>query len=174
MATTAVVAGLAIASAAAGAGTQIHAARQQNKAIAKSMASRQETGKVQQRQLVERAAVERRNLQQQAAQLRGRLRVASAESGIGGAGSFAALQRAVDFQEDTARHIQDINLRGQLDAVRAGQRADFTQLSAGVQSPTLGGITGGLSGLSTGLSIGGAFQSVSAASRSQSDPGVRT
>lgn len=145
--------------AAAGASTflTIEQARAQNKAIQRSMNSQAQAAGIQQEQLVEQAAVERRRIQNQTQQIEGRLRVAAGESGVGLGGSMEALGRQAQIDQATNLAILDSNLDNQQQRVQSGLEANLASLSAQTQNPLLAGLVGGINGLQTGLSIGNAF-----------------
>lgn len=137
----------------------IQQARSQNAAISRAQASQVNAAAVQQEQLVEQAAVERRRIQNQTQQIEGRLRVAAGEAGVGLGGSTAALDRQAGIDQATNLTILDNNLENQQQRVTSGLEANLASLSANQQNPLLAGLVGGLGGLQTGLNIGGAIES---------------
>lgn len=139
---------------------QVQQARAQNKAISRAQASQQKAAGVQQRQLVEQAAVERRRIQDQTQQIEGRLRVAAGESGVGLGGSTAALGRQAQFDQASNLSILGSNLGNEQARVQSGLEANLANLSANQQNPLLAGLMGGLGGLQTGLSISSGISSI--------------
>lgn len=129
------------------------AAKRQNEAIKKAGASTQQAATIQSEQVVNAARLERRKLALAAAQVEGRIRALAFTSGQGTSGSFGTLIRQNTITDIENEEIININLQSQIAAIRTGAQAQVDQLGAGLTSPSLAGITGGLGGLSTGLSI---------------------
>ena len=138
----------------------IEQAQAQNAAIRNAQASQGRAAAVQQEQLVEQAAVERRRIQNQTQQIEGRLRVAAGESGVGLGGSIEALGRQAQIDQATNLAILDSNLDNEQRRVQSGLEANLASLAAGQQNPLLAGLMGGLGGLQTGLSIASGIESV--------------
>ncbi len=146
---------LAVGLAAAGAGTSVMAARSQNKAIEQQMDAQAKAAGIQQQQLTQQAAVEQTQREREADAIRGRIRVANAESGFGtGGGTFGALMQQADFDEAFNLQILDNNLSNNLAAVKTGADANLASLESKTQNVLLQGITGAIGGASTGLSLG--------------------
>lgn len=154
-----VSAGLMIGTAAFGTATSAQAARRRNDAIERSMASQSRSAAVRQRQVAEQAAVERQKEIDAAHRIRGRLRVAAGEAGVGLGGSYAALMRQADTDAATNVDIINRNENAQQTQLRSGLEANLSTLSSRTQNPLIAGLSGGLSGLQTGLSIGGGIRS---------------
>ena len=150
---------LAIGSAAFGAASSVAQARSQNEAIRRSAQSRRRSADIQSEQLENRARQQQQQLSDEADRIRGRIRVASAERGIGTGGTTEALARQTAINEAENIDTVQANLRRQQQRVQSGLRADLTQLEANLQSPLLGGLSGGLQGAQTGLAIGEGIQS---------------
>ena len=145
-------AGLAIAGAA---GSISHeAARKQSSVARAQQESVRAAAKVEERRAGQRADVERLRESRAAQDLRGRLKVAAANAGIGLGGSTAALLRQVDVDEALNRELVAANEANVISATRAGARARVSQLGAGIRNPLLEGLAGGIGGFDAGLQLG--------------------
>lgn len=138
------------------AATSAFAASRQNRAIESSISAQRSSSTAAMGQLSEQAAAEKLKRQREAAQVRGRLRVSAAQSGVGFGGTFAALERQADIDEQLNTLIIDKNLKAGLARVRADFTSSANQLSSGFESPFSAAIMGGLGGFETGLRIGDA------------------
>lgn len=146
---------VAIATAAAGAGTSAYSAVQQNQAIKRQSNSVRDAAATQARQLQEQASVERQKRAREAQQVRGRLAALSSDAGVGlNSGSQQALAQQSLYDEMASREIVNRNLRSQIAAVQSGAQANLESLSAQQQSPIISGVMGGLQGFQTGIQIG--------------------
>lgn len=150
--------GAMAATAAIGTGLSVMQARQQNKAMARSMDSQARAVEIQQRQLAQQAGLERMSNERREAQAIGRIRAAAGSAGVSG-GSVAALenQAAADAAINNTTILA--NYRNQIDAVRTGGQANLDQLASQYQSPILAGISGAMRGAQTGLAIGQGIKS---------------
>jgi len=155
----ALVGPLIIGSTAVTAGISVLAARQQNAAMQSAASAQIRQGQAQQQQIQDQSAIERMRHQREADRIRGRLRVAAGEAGVGIGGSYDALIRQADFDEALNLSILDRNTANAMDAARAGLSVDLARIGASAQNPLIAGFMGGLTGLNTGLSIAGASMS---------------
>lgn len=144
---------IAIAGSAAGGTTSFLGARSQNRAIEASMASVRRNEAVTTQQIQEQAALEQRKRADEAAQLEGRIRVATAERGIGSGGSVALLQRQNRQIAAVDARIISQNAANQLLALRTGSQAQIDQLQASAPNELLTAFSGVLQGATTGLNI---------------------
>ena len=136
-------------------------AEQRNDAIERSQQSLTASTVALQQQLTDSAALERRKVALNAAQIEGRIRAARATAGQGMSGTTLALIRQNDITEGENLNIIGTNLTNQIARVQSGFDAQAAQLSAGVVNEGLATLTGGLSGLSTGLSLTSGLMGIS-------------
>jgi hypothetical protein len=136
------------------------AARAQNKAIERSMESEQRVAAIKTEQVANQAEIEKRKITNRAAQIRGRIRVAAADSGFGLGGSTAALARQSAFDESINSSIVDRNVLSQNELIASGLQAHLESLASNSQNEMLAAFMGGLSGLDTGLSLGQGIGSI--------------
>lgn len=108
-----------------------------------------EAANVQIAQLGDRAEFERRQRLAQTSAVRGRMRVLAGDSGfdLGPGGSFEDYDRAALISEALDLDMLGRNLFHEVQAAKAGLRANTS-------SPFLAGLGGAFGGLSTGLQIG--------------------
>lgn len=154
MAFGAVPAALAIGGTLFGGATSAMQARSQNRAISRAASSQQNAARTQAQQLSNQSSVEKLRRQREAAQIRGRLRVAAGEAGVGLGGTTAALMRQADSDEQLNVNMIDQNTRNQLARINTGLAANVTSLSSQIRSPILDAFAGGVGGFQTGLSLG--------------------
>ena len=143
---------------AATATVSVMAARRQNEAMEDAAQAQIRQGQAQQTQIQDQSAIERMQHQREAGRIRGRLRVAAGEAGVGIGGSYDALIRQADFDEALNLSILDRNTANAMDSARAGLQVDLARISANTQNPFIAGFMGGMQGLSTGLRIVGGIQ----------------
>jgi hypothetical protein len=160
---------IAIALAVASAGLGVYGAQQQNQAVRRSMQARNRQAEVQNKQIAQQAAVEKMKARNEAARIRGRIRVAGAESGAGLGGTFAQLLTQADYEDLLNESIINTNRDNAFGASLAGLQVDMSSLSAQGQSPLIAAFQGGLSGLSTGLAIEGALADKAARDRARQE-----
>lgn len=150
---------LAIGTGAAGTGTSVYSAVQQNQAIKRQSEATRQSAATQARQLQEQASVERQKRAREAQQVRGRLAALASDAGVGlNSGSQRALGQQSLYDEMASREIVNRNLRSQIAAVQSGAQANLESLSAQQQSPIISGVMGGLQGFQTGIQIGMGFR----------------
>jgi len=154
---------IAIATLVIGAATAGTAAHQQNQAAKKSMRAHAQAAEIQQRQLNEAANLEAKKRRAEADQIRGRLRIRNAASGVGGAGTYEALDRQNSFDEALNLNILERNRFNESERVRSGLQASFADLEARTMNPILAAFGGGASGAATGLGIAGGLRGGGAA-----------
>lgn len=147
----AVIAGITLASAAAGGVS----AQRQAKSARGSKRAAERAASVQRKQLRDQAAIEAEKRAREADDVRGRLAILRAASGTGVGGQFEALSRQADVDEAMNLAILDQNAANATDLVNSRLGVDFAQIGAGVQNPLLATVLSGLGGLQTGLSIAG-------------------
>lgn len=150
---TVLLGGISAATTAIGASASNQAAQQQNAAIDRSQQSLVRSTAAAQQQVTDAAALERRKVALNAAQIEGRIRAARATGGQGMGGTTLALIRQNDITEGENLNVIDTNLSNQIDRIQSGFEAQSSQLSAGVVNSGLATLTGGLSGLGTGLNL---------------------
>lgn len=168
----------------AGAATSAIGAHQQNKAAsaagrrskdaaAQVIAHINAAKRMQLKQIGRQLTIEQLKVQHEAERIRGRLRVASAEAGVGMGGSHQALMRQAGVDEafnlaillvnfeDTAMRIQS---DAEAAAVGVNQQlvANLNSLSLMKSNPLLAGVQGGLGGFTTGLQIGQGVKNIKA------------
>lgn len=161
--------GLAIAGAGAFGGLSYAQAQEQNEATGRAMRSQRNAAETQDRQVDEAAEVERAKNANRAHQIRGRLRVLSAEAGIGMA-AYEQLERQADYDEAINDHLIRRNRVSQQERIRSGLAANITALESSITNPLLAALSGSLGGLTTGLSIGGAVQGMNSAAALNTTP----
>lgn len=143
-----------------GAVTSAQQAKAHNKAISASIKSQRSAAAAQGKQISEQAALEKLKRQREAEQVRGRLRVAAGEAGVGTTGSFGALLRQSDFDLALNQSIIEKNRESQAARVASEFRAGAISTAAQGQNVGLSTLSGGLAGLSTGISIQSAIKSL--------------
>lgn len=139
--------------AAGAAGLSYIQAREQNDSIreqqrAAQVAAAQRTG-----QIARRAAHEREQARLEAAQIRGRLRVAGASAGDATGGNIHQLQYLAERNAQIQLSIIDDNASSATASIGSGLDAQIAALEGNALSPILAGISGGLQGIQAGLSI---------------------
>lgn len=149
---------LALGGAVFGGATSAAAASGQNRAIKRSMQSRADAAKAQQRQLGVAAGVEKQKRINEAQAIEGRIRVAAADAGVSTDGSYSQLLAQNDYDAAASRAITDANYRANIDYTNSGLAADFASLRASARNPILDGFVGGLSGAQAGLSLGNSIE----------------
>lgn len=140
--------------------TSASAARQQNRAIRRSQESAARAARVQTTQVTQQNEVERLRRLREAAQLRGRLRVAAGGSGFTTSGSFARIEQQIDTDLNLNLGILENNLSNDVNAIESGLAVQTATLQAGVQNSLVSAFTGLLGGAATGLSIVSAGQQI--------------
>jgi len=140
-------------SAAAGGITSAMGARRQNETIEATRGANRRALVAQQQQLVDESAFERRKRLDAAASIRGRMRTASGEAGVGVGGSAEALLRQNDFDAALAQAAINRNLGNVVGSVRSQWQAQDIGLQAGRQDPIMSAFAGTIAGMETGLSI---------------------
>ena len=148
---TAVAAGLAISAATAAASTAQQV--QQNRAARGAVRSARRAQRVLDEQNREQAIIEGRRARRRASEIRGRIRAAAGEAGVGTEGGFG---RALDVV--TAAELEDLALIGlNQEAFRSRAQSETEAIiarSRGFQSnPILAGLSGGVGGAQSGLAI---------------------
>lgn len=145
---------VALALAVASAATAASSAYEQNRAVKKSggIARQQAADRIS--QIQDAASIERRKEQNRAEQIRGRLRVSAAASGLGLGGSFAALDQQAVI--DQALNVDIINRNAAAASTNTSNdlNASLTSLQSHIINPVLAGFTGGVQGFGTGLKVG--------------------
>lgn len=149
----AVAAAIPIALAVVSAATSAVGAIQQNNAIKKSIASAKKAQQVQQRQIEDQASIETTKARNQTEQVLGRLRISSAEAGVGFSGSYDALQRQSFYDSAINQNIIDRNAYNSTLRSQSEFQATATRLASSYQNIFLSTINGAISGAKTGLSI---------------------
>lgn len=165
MAFPAVPAALAVAGATIGA----EQARAQNAAIKRSMGSAQEAARVQSGQVNDQAAIELLKRRNEAAMIRARLRVSSAEAGTGS--GFDTLLDQAGYDQALNEQILEINRVNENRAIQSGLQANLASLAAQGRNAILDAFAGGLQGLATGLQIVSLGQSLDQLGTIQPDSG---
>jgi hypothetical protein len=146
---------LIVGSTVASAGSSYAAARQQNAAARRSAQSAADADLIRRRQLQAQADLEKQKRIDEARQIAGRIRVVSAERGVGSGGSAAALERQNAIDLSTNQGVIEQNLAAGLLSSGQSLEAQLAQLSAATRNPLLETFLGGLQGAGTGLSIAG-------------------
>ena len=135
----------------------VDAANKQNKATSDAMQIAAKNATQQQKAVVAQAQLEKEKRLREAQTIRGKLRVATAESGIGFGGTVDALNRQLDYDVSKSLGVLEQNKQNQLQSIRSGGQADLASLAGTFRSPALEGLVGGLRTIQTGLSIAGTF-----------------
>lgn len=143
-----------------GAATSAVGAAQQNKAIARSQRSTVNAATVQQNQLAQSAANEKRKRLSEVRAIEGRLRVVAADAGVGIGGSYEALLRQNDIDTATNIRIIEQNYTNGVARIQSGASADLDRLAASTRNPILDTFTGALQGLQSGLAIAGGLSAL--------------
>ena len=145
---------LSIAALAGGAGAFASAqqAKAENKASKRAAEAQNVAISVEQQQLRDQEALEKMQIQNKAHLIHSRIRVAAGESGLALGGTYQALQRQVDYDEQINQNIIAQNAMNRLNyaASKALPTTETNPLIAGL----IGGLQGAQSGLSLGTSIG--------------------
>lgn len=155
--------------AAAGAALAAQQAAEQNKAARRSAESATRAAAEQNKQLAQRASLERQKNINQSEQIMGRLRVSSADAGIGMGGTTSALTEQAAYDAALNDLIIRRNTQNDMARVLSGLDAQVTSLKGSVHNPLIAGFAGGLQGytagrgISTGLSGLGSGSSIPAA-----------
>jgi dethiobiotin synthetase len=132
----------AIGSAIFGTVATASAARQQNRAIERSMRSRRASTDAQMKQLNEAAQLEQYKIVSRAERTRARIRVAFGEGG-----SARAMSQNDAYLEALDLITLKKNLAGQVAQAQAGRDVDIANLSKGIQNPLLPALEGAGVGL---------------------------
>jgi hypothetical protein len=159
-----------------GAVTSMMAAKQQNKAVARSMYTNKKYAEMRRESIIERRGImqkqtlaardaETLKTMRRASEVRGKIRVAQAAGGLStGSGSGARIVKQADIDEaqnlgilntNTANRMQMMNLdyKNMNLENMANYENNINQALSQGQNTMLAGLTGGISGLSTGLGI---------------------
>lgn len=145
-------------SAAAGAGTSVYSAVQQNAAAKKQKGEAAKVASVNATQVRDQAAVERQKTLRRSAQIRGRLRLAGAEAGLGDLSSLDLLDQQNDLDTGVNLDILDRNEATGRARIGSELSSELQRLSSRYRNEVLAGFEGGLSGAGTGLQIGTGVQ----------------
>ena len=124
------------------------AARDQNRAIGRSMESQGEAARIETEQLQASFNLERAKNANEAAQIEGRIRVLAGERGVGTAGTMAALLRQSDYDEAINASIMERNYLNQAARINSGLEANVNALAARAPNAIMEGLS---SAASTGL-----------------------
>lgn len=127
------------------------AARQKDQAVKRSMRSAERAAEVQRKQISDAEAIELRKRQNEAAMIRGRLRVTGAEAGVGD--GIVSLFRQSEIDDQWGQEIIRLNAENERQRVATGLQANLDNLAANGQNALLAGLMGGLGGYQTGLQI---------------------
>jgi len=138
---------LPVALALAGGAASIYQASESNKAQKAQIKATYKAQGFQSRQIMAQSAVEKLRATNRANLIKGRIRVAAGESGIGLGGTYTALMHQADYDEMINRVIADRNAGAAIGRVRQEYPYQPT-------NPLLAGIMGAMSGAQSGLSIG--------------------
>lgn len=149
---------LTIATTAAG----VAKAQQQNQAVRRSMKSASAAEAAQQDQINQQEQIELLKRRNEAEMIRGRLRVTSAEAGVGDGAALLFNQAAYD--EALGNKIIGINAQNERRRVATGLQANLASIAAQSENALLAGLFGGLQGLQTGLTINSLGRELSLAS----------
>ena len=133
------------------------AARDQNRAISRSMESQGEAARIQIEQLQDSFNLERAKNANEAAQIEGRIRVLAGERGVGTAGTMAALLRQSDYDEAINASIMERNYLNQAARINSGLEANVKTLAAQGQNAMIRGLS---SAVGTGLAAVKTMQGV--------------
>ena len=125
---------------------------------------------IQQQQLADQGALEKKKIADRAHQIRARTRVAAGESGIGTGGTTQALLRQADFDEEINTEIVRRNTASNIRAIRAGGQANIAGIRQEQSNPMLEGIMSGIYGAQAGLQIGGKLKDMGLIGKSSTTP----
>lgn len=151
---------LAIAGAAASAGSAGYSAVQQDKAAKASKGAAEQAATVQKKQLTTQANTEQAKALRQRDQLLGRLRVLQGEYNLGEGSSIDALGRQVNTDTGLNTGIIQRNLSNNLDRVGSDLNARNVEFGSRQMNSIIASLTGGLQGFGTGLQIGTALDNL--------------
>jgi hypothetical protein len=156
-----ITAGIGLGLSALGIFSSSDQARKQNKAAGRSAASARAAAEVEQRQLNQRAAVERQNRIREAQRTRGAILAAAGETGFDTqSGDFLSLvDNNQTLTEEDLRTL-GLNLIGSLDRSNSELDSRLASIGGSRSNTVTSGLLGGAQGLSTGLSIGGGLSSL--------------
>jgi hypothetical protein len=141
--------------AAAGTTTAAVSAEQQNKAANASKQAAQRAAQVQSKQVSDAAKLEQFKVLRRQEQIRGRIRLASAEGGVADFGSLSALNRQNDL--DSALNLDVLRTNTASASARIGSdlNAELARLSGSYRNTLLSGFEGTLGGAAQGINLGG-------------------
>lgn len=145
---------LGIGGGAVGAGLSVYGASERNQQIGETMNRANDAAAEEIAQQGRIAGVQTRQTREQAARIRGAIRVSTADRGVGFGGSAAALERDAAIKAGRNTDIINLNRYGSERSTLAALRNTQAQLSSQAQELWLAGLTGALGGAQTGLSIG--------------------
>lgn len=130
-------------------------AKRQNKAARRAAETEIRRGTQQAKQVNQAAALEAQKRANEAARIRGLIRVIAADNG-GEGGTYDALLEQADQDQALNLAINEQNRKNQVAAVLSGAEANILALSSHMTNALLDSITGGIGGADAGLRIGGA------------------
>jgi hypothetical protein len=130
-------------------------AQRQNRATKRAIAAENARGTAQARMVNAAAELEKEKTAQQAARIRGLIRVVAADSGSEG-GSYDALLEQAGQDEALNQAILEENRKNQVQSVLSGASADILSLASHMSNSVLDSVSGGIGGFDAGLRIGGA------------------
>lgn len=131
--------------------------RKANKANSYAGAAALTAGRIQERQVMESAQLQKLKRINAERAIAGQLAVASAENGVGMGGTYAALERSNAYAAKLDTQIITTNARNANAAIETQAQAQSREYANRYVNPFLAAFSGGLSGLQSGLAIGGAI-----------------
>jgi len=142
------------ASAAAGAGTAAYSAVEQNVAAKREKAASAREATVRSQQVRDQASIEKLKVMRRAAQIRGRLQLAGAESGLGDFSSLDALERQNQIDTGLNLDILEKNTQNTQGLIGSQLGSELARISGSYRNELLAGFQGALGGAEQGLVIG--------------------
>lgn len=145
---------LAVGVAAAGAASAGYSAVDQNQRAKANKGAARKVAMVKGEQVREQGALERLKTIRRSAQVRGRLRLAGAEAGLGDFGSLDALQQQNELDTDLNLDVLQQNVDNSTGLIGSELSSVLSQISGTYRNALLSGFEGALGGASQGLQLG--------------------
>jgi len=145
--------------AAVSAGTASYSAIQQNQAVKKQKAEAAKVAGINAQQVRDQASVERQKTLRRSAMVRGRLRLAGAEAGLGELSSLDLLEQQNDLDTALNLGILDRNTGNARARIGSELSSEMQRLSSRYRNELLSGFEGALGGAGMGLQIGSGLKS---------------
>lgn len=136
------------------AATSVYSAVQQNEAVKKQKTEAARVASVNATQVRDQAAIERQKTLRRSALVRGRLRLAGAESGLGDLSSLDLLEQQNDLDTGVNLDIIDRSTGNTQARIGSELSSELQRLSSRYRNEVLSGVEGLIGGAGAGLQIG--------------------